>query len=202
NDPKVAPEGYLVRSNFAITGGGKSGKKRYERGDGLFKQAVAEKKLSYRHILRNISRDLDGAVSVPNPQDNNGGEVLDNRDAISSCNTVATALFHGVKSNESPSLTTFWALLGEPTFSVAVPSWVIAESVAPEIDGEEESPLCEVVLAFRRANYMVDQDICYLIPDKIEEIQGLTFDIEDRIFDQTEIIMEQWRNAYPTSQQV
>ncbi len=203
-DPKVAPDGYIVRANFAFTGGGDGGRVRYERGEQLWKQAHDNNQLDYRNILRNICRDMDGAVTIPNTDtgaDSNAPEVLNTSNAISRSTTVAVSLFHGVKPDENPSLTTFWAILGEPTFSVAVPCWVIAESVAGELDGPQVSPICAAARELHRANYLVDDRKLYMIPGMLDDIQAMTFPIEDRIFDLTDQTLAQWRNDYPTAQE-
>ena len=41
-----------------------------------------------------------------------------------------------------------------------------------------------------------------LNPDMLPDIWAVTYPAEDRIFDQTESIMTQWRQDYPAAQQV
>ena len=148
---------------------------------------------------------MEGAQRIPNPlpktdtTQNHIPEVLDTYNAISRSTTVSVALFHGVRPDENPSLTTFWAILGEPTFSVAVPCWVVAESVAAELDGAELSPLCTAARQLHRAHYVIDKKKRYMIPDVLKDIQAVTFPVEDRIFDQTDKMMNQWRQNYPTA---
>ena len=78
NDPKTAPQGYIVRSNFSMTATGirhmarpeeflkvYSGR-RYLRADGLAGKYLAEHhKLDYRFFLQNLSRDVSEGLDGP-----------------------------------------------------------------------------------------------------------------------------------------
>lgn len=209
NNPKVAPQGYIIRANFALTGGGDSGRARYDRANLLWQQAIEKDQLDYRYVLRKVCRDLSGTeeISYTQPEmeitEDNAIKVLNNQNAISRPGTTNVALFHGVRPDENPSLTTFWVILGGPIFSVAVPSWVIAESTAPELDGDEFSPLCTAANDLYLANYVTDNKRKLLLnPKMLPDIWAVTYPAEDRIFDQTESIMAQWRQDYPTAQEV
>ena len=208
-DPKIAPQGYLIRTNFALTGGGDSGRVRYGRANELWEQAVGRNQLDYRYVLRKVCRDLSGAENVTYTQpemeatENIALQVLNNQNAISSPGTTYVMLFHGVKPDENPSLTSFWAILGNPILSVAVPSWVIAESTAPELDGKKFSPLCTTTKDLYITNYVTgEKRKSFLNLEMLPDIWAITYPAEDRIFDQTDSIMAQWRQDYPTAQQV
>ena len=210
-DPKVAPQGYIVRVNFAFTGshGDDSRRAKYDHVKQLWQQAVEKDQLDYRYVLRQVCRDSSGAeeVSHISPEtevtEENTINVLRLQNAISNPGTRWVAVFHGVRPEENPSLTTFWAILGGPIFSVVVPSWVIAESTAPELDGEEFCPMCATAYDLYFANYVMDDKGEFLLyPEMLPDIWAVTYPAEDRIFDQTETIMTQWRQDYPTAQQV
>jgi len=210
-DPKVAPQGYIVRVNFAFTGsdGDDSRRAKYDHVNQLWQQTVEKDQLDYRYVLRQVCRDFSGAeeVSHISPEtevrEENTINVLRLQNAISNPGTGWVAVFHGVRPEENPSLTTFWAILGGPIFSVAVPSWVIAESTAPELDGEEFCPICATAYDLYFANYVKDDKGKFLLyPEMLPDIWAVTYPAEDRIFDQTESIMSQWRQDYPTAQQV
>ena len=209
DDHKVAPKGYIIRACFTITGGGDQGRARYDRANQLWQQAIDKDQLDYRYVLRNVCRDFSGAeeISYILPElestESNTIKVLRQHNVISNRNTGWVALFHGVRPNENPSLTTFWAIMGEPLFSVAVPSWVIAESTAQEMNGEEFSPLVTAAHDLYLANYVTgDKGKFLLNPDMLPDIWAVTYPVEDHIFDQTESIMARWRQDYPTARQV
>ena len=210
-DPNVAPQGYIVRVNFAFTGGDSdSGKVKYAHINQLWQEAVDRGQLDYRHVLRKVCRDFSGTEEVfhipfeTEVTEENSINVLRLQNAISNPGTGGMAAFHGVRPDENPSLTTFWAILGNPILSVAVPSWVIAESTAPELDGKEFSPICTAGRDLYLANYVTGDDKRrpLLNPEMLPDIWAMTYPTEDRIFDQTENIMTQWRQDYPTAQQV
>ena len=210
-DPKVAPQGYIVRANFALTGRTAEdvGRARYDRANQLCRQAVENNRLDYRYVLRKVCRDFSGAekVSYSWPEidvtEKSDLEVLDTENSISNHLTNSVALFHGVGPDENPSFTTFWAILGQPILSVAVPCWVIAESTAPELDGEKSSPLCTTANDLYLVNYVVNDKRNFLLnPEMLPSISAITYPAEDRIFDQTDSAMTQWRQDYPTAQQV
>jgi ankyrin repeat protein len=209
-DPKVAPQGYIVRANFALTGraGEDFGRARYDRANQLFRQAVENNRLDYRYVLRKLCRDFSGAekVSYNWPEmditEKSDFEVLNTDNAIGGDLTNAVAVFHGVGPDENPSFTTFWEILGQPLLSVAVPCWVIAESTAPELDGEQSSPLCTIAKDLYMANYVIAKKELLLNPEVLPDIWAVSYPAEDQIFDQTEKIMAQWRLDYPTAQEV
>jgi ankyrin repeat protein len=211
-DPKVAPQGYIVRTTFAFTGDEnlRRTKLKYEHTNELWQQAVKENQLDCRYVLRKVCRDFSGTQENfhISPQtevtEENTINVLRHQDSISGHSTTYTALFHGVKPDENPSLTTFWAILGNPILSVAVPSWVIAESTAPELDGKEFSPICRAARDLYLANYVTGDDKRrpFLNLEMLPDIWDITYPTEDRIFDQTDNIMSKWRQEYPTAQQV
>ena len=210
-NPKVAPQGYIIRATYAFTGGSgpNYGRVRYGRANQLWQQAIVKNQLDYRYILRKVCRDLSNAEKVTyTPLEIEANEditlqVLNNQNAISRPNTMYTVLFHGVKPDENPSLTTFWAILGNPILSVAVPSWVIAESTAPELDSEQYSPICTIAKDLYLANYVTaGKQQLLLNPEMLPDIMAITYPAEDKVFDQTDSTMTQWRQDYPTAQQV
>ena len=70
NDPRIAPQGYIVRTNYAFTapedkqGGGYI---RFERISHLFQRAAAENRLNLKFILQVASRDLVNEKIHSNP---------------------------------------------------------------------------------------------------------------------------------------
>jgi hypothetical protein len=210
-DPKVAPQGYIVRANFALTGrtGEDVGRARYDRANQLCRQAVENNRLDYRYVLRKVCRDFSGAEKVSyswaemDVTEKSDFQVLDTENSVSNHLTNWVALFHGVRPDENPSFTTFWVILGAPILSVAVPSWVIAESTAPELDGEKFSSICTIANSLFLANYVTDDKRKFLLnPEMLPSISAITYPAEDRIIDQTDRAMTQWRQDYPSAQQV
>ena len=71
NDTNVAPNGYLIRANFSVNGGGANGIERFNRSSKLIADFHAGYSLNYRSILRYHIRDFSDfsstAIPVPYP---------------------------------------------------------------------------------------------------------------------------------------
>ncbi|MFZ5516824.1 MAG: BPL-N domain-containing protein [Candidatus Zhuqueibacterota bacterium] len=209
NDRNIAPYGYIVRSNFAETGGGSGGRTRFLRGDMLWKKAVQRNELSVEFLLREVARDLadeSGApYSIPLREkigENPAGTIL-TETTINRWSTVSAVVCHGVLTRENPSLTTFWAVLGEPILSVAVPCWVIAQKTAGSLDNEPNSPLCSGVNDIKkRVYYDFGEKSRFLKTELLADIWETTYPAEDSIFHETETLLAQWRANYPTEVEV
>ena len=174
NDPEVAPKGYVVRSNFSFTGSSDidptdesqvaeiySGG-RFLRGCQLVDMALADGGVSVTYLLQHNTRDYADPTGQPIPGSVNGElgtlpEKIDTTHTISRKTTVSAAVFHGVKPGEDPLLTTMWVMLGEPSFTVAVPCWVGTGEVADELLGTKTSPICDVARSLRDAFYVETQ---------------------------------------------
>lgn len=209
NDPNIAPHGYIVRANFADTGGGAGGKIRFERGDKLWKEAALRNKLDYKFVLRHTARDMadENAKPYSIPVKGKIGEnprgTINTYATLNRWATASVAVFHGVRPDENPSLTTFWAILGEPIFSVAVPNWILAEGTAGILDGEKRSPLCSAVLDIKKKCYYdFGRKQQFIKTEFLPAIWEVTFAAEDKIFEQTDAMVAQWRENYPKSEDV
>lgn len=165
NDPEVAPDGYIVRSNFATTANqlqpmptpkecaqiGSAG--RYCRARELL--ADRQQELTLRFVVQNMTRDLavDG-TPIPGSINSVGGplpEVIQTQNTISRNTTVSAAVFHGVQQNEDPRSTTMWVTLGDPKFSIAVPCWTNMETVSDPVEGKRGGEIGEAARTLRDA---------------------------------------------------
>lgn len=67
--------------------------------------------------------------------------------------TANACVIHGVKKGENPELTTFWAVLGYPPCSVAIPAWVKAANDNSDLleksPDSYNSPMCDMALAIK-----------------------------------------------------
>lgn len=218
NDPKVAPEGFIVRSNFAMSADNPRTRarsiERYQRGNSICKAAVAKENLTARHLLRQFCRDLadsDGEP-LPVPLERQIGKapagMLDNNKCIARPSTRSAVVFHGVRESEHSDLTTFWVVLGEPIFSIAVPCWVRTGAVAPELDGKEHSPLCDTAIALTADGYVRRKregrrsPVSYLNTKELPKIWEKTYPAEDEIFKATAEHLKTWHNKLPTPEKM
>jgi hypothetical protein len=210
NCPDTAPHGYVVRSNFTMTGTGHdkladggdlndiySGG-RFLRADALFAQAAQAGKLDHRFIIRHCARDMADEQCQPLPGSINGPTgslpaTVDTTSTVCRRTTVSVAVFQGVKPGENPLLTTMWVMLGEPAFSISVPCWVASGEVAPALLGGKRSPLCTTVLAIRNAHYGDEEDAKLLKTDGLASIWARNWAVEDQILQDTEQALARWR---------
>jgi len=214
NDPDMAPLGFIVRANFAMTGTGKGyGHIRYNQANELFENFVSQKKLNCQSLLRDIARDLKNDKTDPYPLPFNGQEgdrpagFINTFNSINRFKTASCAVFKGVQSDENPLLTTMWIILGEPICGIALPLWVAAGSVPSAFDGEPTSCLNELIQQIEKQAYpdttlkryletkvLINKDDTGLLPRLLK--------IEDEIFSTTQQKIEIWQYKFPTANEI
>jgi hypothetical protein len=196
--------------------------RRYVRADALLRQELEKHgRLDFRFFLRQLSRDLavqpqalnessaalthflsDGSDEAAGPPAGNGdvedilAGIIDTRATINRYNTVSAAVFVGVKEGEQPDLTTMWAMLGEPVFSVAVPCWVGAGVTAPALlNAGSIGSMCTAVFRVRQENY--DDESRTLKTTGLTRIWDCTFTAENNIVERTSERLDHWREETP-----
>ena len=130
NDPNLAPEGYLIYTNFSFEGRTDEGKGyvRYENAKKIFKE-MRDGGFTPQRIFQQASRsfynsllDIDLMDKEQSPNNRTGWFV--EQDFIPRLESTASIVIQGVKSGMNPELTTMWTALGYPPTSVAIPLWV------------------------------------------------------------------------------
>ena len=217
NDPRFAPQGFIVRTNYAFTappdqGGGYI---RFNRALKLFTQAAAEKRLDYRFILREVSRDLVNEKICSYPFSPsfakfcNENVYIHANDTINRYITASVTVFQGVKPGENPLLSTMWVILGQPICNVAIPLWVKAGAVPYELSGSDLAPLN--LFSLKLALYLYPEqrgnNKQYLNITRLKNYRGkgvltILFEIEDKVFERTEKILNKWRKNLPNSKEI
>ncbi|MCA9106781.1 MAG: hypothetical protein KDA83_15270, partial [Planctomycetales bacterium] len=205
NDPVVAPHGYLVRSNFATTArelgaspeedevGEVASGERYARACRLL-EATDSDAVSLEYVVHRMTRDLadEQGESLPgsiNASDSALPNLIATANTISRNTTVSAAVFHGVRPGEDPKLTTMWAILGDPKFSVAVPCWVSIETVADPLEGDHGGEIGEIARTLRDASLTADGQV------RGEGLPGIWQDVwpvEQRLLTETLEARERW----------
>ncbi|MFQ6081931.1 MAG: carcinine hydrolase/isopenicillin-N N-acyltransferase family protein [Candidatus Aminicenantia bacterium] len=217
NDPRVAPQGFIVRTNYAFTaspnkGGGYI---RFNRAQKLFTRAAAKNGLDYRFILREVSRDLvnEKVCSYPfSSQFNNFCSediYIHTNDTINRYTTASVTVFHGVKPDENPLLSTMWVILGAPICGVAVPLWAAAGFIPQELSGSELAPFNQfsLILALylypeQRGNNKQYLNITRLKNYREKGVLPLLFEIEAQVFKRTQKILSEWRKKLPDKEEM
>jgi len=164
-DPRVAPFGYLVRTNFAFTspdllkGGGFI---RFERISHIMERGRGENRLDVKFILRDASRDLIHEKLHSNPwtkelaADPAAPLYINTNDTINRNTSVSAMVFHGAPAPEAARLATMWVLLGQPIAAVALPLWVGGGGVPAVLTGPKTAPLNDLTRAL----------VAFLYPDR------------------------------------
>ena len=214
NDPKIAPNGYIIRTNYSFSGihGQGGGYIRYVTANSIFTTAVLQNNLSYKTILqkgsRNLSHSLIGEdltrfASLPE----NNVKMVPFLDYIPRGSTSSACVVQGVKSNESPEFTTMWSILGFPLTSVIIPLWIDKDSDLPEVVKYNEelknAELCADALELKENCYTLKSgshryyyiNINALInADNTGYMQQLS-SLEESITKKGEILLNNWRKS-------
>lgn len=139
NDPKVAPAGYLVYTNYSYTG-------RFDEGMGYIRQQnaidIISKRVMYGDltpswIFNNLSRSFYHSVlgvdlkkEEFSPEKGSGWYI--DQDFIPRKSSVASIVIQGVKPGEDPLQTIMWTVLGYPPAGIAIPLWVVGADYLPK----------------------------------------------------------------------
>lgn len=218
NDPRVAPQGYIVRTNYAFTspvkyGGG--GYIRFERISQLFQTASAENRLNAPFILQEAARDLVNEklhsypLSDPKAFDPATPLYINATDTINRNSTVSVTLFHGAPSPEKAYLSTMWVLLGQAVCTAAFPLWAHAEDIPEVAGGERTAPLNDLAIAL--ADYLYPDErghmrqylnVTRLLNYGENGVLDRIMDIENSVFEKTEKTLLEWDNQKPKKEEM
>lgn len=213
-DPRVAPFGTIVRTNFAFTapdpmrGGGFD---RFERIGHLVEAARAQGRLDARFILRQAARDLvheklhSNPLSRPLPDDPAAPLYVHTNDTINRNTSVSAMVFEGAPSRDRADLATMWVLLGQPVTGVAVPVWPASGGVPSVTAGPGTAPLNDAALAIaaylypdRRGRMYQYLDVTRLRTYGGEGILPKLFRIEDRVLEKAAGAWAGWAARRPS----
>jgi len=177
NDPRIAPNGYLIVTNFSYTGRFNEGMGyiRQQTASTLFAQAAPSYSISPQWIAQEVSRsfyhsllgiDLKNVSGSSVQLSGNGIDGLSNgsgwfidQDFIPRKSTSASVVVQGVKRGEDPQMCIFWTLLGYPPASVMVPLWVKTGALQPALwvrsAESQNAPLCEWAVALKHKSFSI-----------------------------------------------
>lgn len=181
-DPKVAPNGYLIRSNFALGSRGDrqvgGGLARYNRACEMMKEASSNgAKINIKTLIdisRSLKHGITGVDLTKNPPSANKEQFAYFRDFIPRNTTEVSSIFRGVRPGESPELTVGWFTPGNPLVSPYIPVWNRADGKIPLALG---NPAGETLSKQwnQKAKY-------YIFPINAYIREGLSYIRHDRLF--------------------
>lgn len=159
NDPEIAPNGYLIRTNYSIGGEENKGYGyiRYATAVGLFENHLKEGKISFEFLINDVPRCLVHSftktdLSKSLPENQTDTEHVYFGDYIPRFFTSAAIVIQGVANDEPSSLTTMWTILGFPLTSIIIPVWLLDDGTTPAVLQANESgnaPLCDLALKLK-----------------------------------------------------
>jgi len=171
NDPAVAPEGLLVRTNHSMNDHMKEGFGfcRYNTAVAALGKALQEKKMSPQFLFENLSRNLyhsltgtDLRASLPEKRDTPEFKFF--IDYIPRESTASAILIIGASDSKKVKEAMMWTILGFPLTSVALPVWISAGEKLPAavtMDAEFRSPICKAALKFKEECFPITYDRGY-----------------------------------------
>ncbi len=159
NDPEVAPDGYLMRTNFGTTGNHKldQGVERYKAITDFMAEASKAGHLEHDYLITHISRYLKHGVTKLDmydfmPETENDERYVSFHDYITRYSTASVVLVQGVRPGESPLNTVSWTIMGWPLTTIAMPLALLPSGKLPALvtdDGTGHSRLNEMGLELK-----------------------------------------------------
>lgn len=212
NDPVIAPNGYIVRSNFATTAQKLSANpttseveqiysgERYSKACQLLESRL-DQGISLSYVIRNLTRDLSDKKGVAYAGTVNGGNgetptQIDTTNTISRTTTVSTAVFHGVRPGEPPQTTTMWTILGDPKFSIAVPCWLESGEISTALSGEHGGEICSIANTMR--DWIRTDDRTGVFSAPLNQIWKDLWPIEDQMISSVLRARTRWEKSEVT----
>lgn len=160
NDPKVAPNGYLVRTNHGFSGDRTKdqGVERYLAISRIMLDATYSNNLNAEYLFNNVIRNLKhGLTNIDlnelQPDNANERKMFPFRDFIPRYLTASASLFQGVKKGENALHTVDYTIIGSTLTTVAIPLVITPDGKLPSVvtaDSANHSPLCQVGLKLKK----------------------------------------------------
>jgi len=207
DDSSAAPNGYMVRANFAYEGGPYHlGQHRHDRVLALLDSAYAGGFISHLFVTQSILTDIVNEENDPYPLPFEGREellpygLIHTHDAINRDITRSGFAIQGTLPGEDPLLSTIWALVGEPICTIALPLWVHAGSTPVEFDGAHHSELNFKAQEFRDYLYQTQwasdaMDTWKLIDERGEGLLPFLDSLENYAAFAGNAALDEWRTT-------
>ncbi|EKD32593.1 MAG: hypothetical protein ACD_77C00040G0006 [uncultured bacterium] len=160
NDQRIAPEGYLIYTNYSYSGRFNEGMGyiRYQTASEIFSPQAVFMNITPQWIFDNLSRSYYHSlmgIDYKNPDfspEKGRGWVID-QDFIPRKSSVASIVIQGVKPGENPEMTTMWTILGYPPAGVAIPLWVKTAENQPSVflkyGDSQNAKACDLALSLK-----------------------------------------------------
>jgi hypothetical protein len=210
NDPAVAPNGYLIRTNYSFAGEDNKGMGyiRYATASDLFASKYEKEKISFEFLINDVPRCLvhsftkaDLSKSLPESEEDKNYVFF--RDYIPRHSTSAAIVVQGIKEGESSSLTTMWAILGFPLSSIVIPVWLLDDGTMPKVlqaDETGNAPLCGLALKLKDKVFPAQNDasenylhLAALMNKENTGVRQKLIPIEEQVLTKSKEYLNKWR---------
>jgi len=138
NNADIAPEGYLIRTNYSVSGDTAKGYGyiRFNTAQDLFREAMLNNDLSWNYIVQNVSRSLNHSLTGLNLETDIPGNSSETKfvwfqDFIPRHSSSSSIVIQGTHNREPENMTTMWAVLGFPLTSIVMPCWLNPSASLP-----------------------------------------------------------------------
>lgn len=210
NDPSIAPNGYLIRTNFSFAGVDNKGYGyiRYTTASNLFENKIKAGKISFEFLINDVPRCLIHSFTKTDLAQDLPAENLEKfvyfRDYIPRHSTSAAIVVQGVKENESASLTTMWTALGFPLTSVVIPIWLLDDGKLPNVlqaDDTGNAPFCDLALQLKDKVFSNQNDasenylnLSVLMNKENTGIRQRLIPVEENALEKSKSLLYKWRS--------
>jgi len=208
SDSEIAPEGYLIRTNFSMSGA-------EDKGYGFIRHGVTselfseQESISVDFMLQTATRNLKHGLldkdlrSGPLPRDRDDEKYVLFQDYVVRTASASTLLIQGVLPSENPQLTTLWTVLGWQPVTLVTPVWVKSAALLPDLvlsnDGAP-APINAAAMELKASCFPVKrgngQD--YLLHSQLTNQAGtglldIVLPAEHKIIEKTKAMQKKWR---------
>ena len=197
-DTLVAPTGWLVRANFAVSGSFSwSGLERYQRARDLLQHAERVDSVDVPYLIDHCARDLHSPDVDPYPLPYSA--LVPAVNTICRYATKSAVVIQGVAPGEDPHRAILWAILGSPSVTPAIPCWVQAGAVPDLTNDPAGAPWNVQARAYRTAIWQGTViDTRRLVNDMHTGLLDRVHDIDDWLQSQVAAFMMDWTTAAPS----
>ena len=214
NDPKIAPQGYIVYTNHSNTGKLNDGMGyiRYTNADKIVKQHLSRNgEFTPKWIMQNLSRSYYHSVlGIDLLKDKEvvekcGGWFID-QDFIPRRSSTCSIVVSGVKKGEDPKNTIMWTNLGYPTVGITVPLMVVNGSSQPAYmlssNESQNAYMCDWNLKRKHQIFPIKRGNGkqYMNVNLIEKFMNEALVIENKVFEMSKPIVEKLYKGEAQSQ--
>ncbi len=211
NDPRIAPHGYLIHTNFSFTGETDKGAGyiRFNTAEKLFQNAAAKKNLSADFIINEMMTSLENSLTGESytealSQSGQQSNFMYYQDCINRYSSVSSVVIQGVISKENPDYTVMWSRVGFPLSSAIIPVFLDKNGSLPKVvtaSAGENAAICDKALLLKKKMVPIRRgsgkyyiDLTKVVNAEKTGIRQLLAPVDNEIIKKTKEVMKQWQS--------